>query len=234
VRLLQIPGVHRPVSDTWLLRDALERHDLRGAAVADLCTGSGALAVAAALRGADPVVAADISRRSLLATRMNARLNGCRVETRRGDLAEVLGADEFDVIVCNPPYVPAETDALPRHRATTPLDGGRDGRALLDRVCRAAPKRLAPGGSLLLVHSSVCGTELTCSLLREEGLEAEVVQRVRGKLGPVLRERAPMLRARGLLGDTDEEELVVVRGRVPSRAPARSEVLQGAERGRPV
>jgi release factor glutamine methyltransferase len=233
VRLLHIPGVHRPLSDTWLLRKALERQELKDAAVADLCTGSGALAIAAAMRGATPVVAADVSRRSMLATRINARLNGCTVQTRRADLAEALGADEFDVIVCNPPYIPAKTDALPRHRPTTPLDGGRDGRALLDRFCRAAPGHLRPGGSLLVVHSSLCGTEQTLSALRAEGLEAEVAERVTGELGPVLRARAAMLRERGLLGATDEEELVVVRGSAPSQPPATSEVAQELQRGTP-
>jgi len=210
------------VSDTWLLWEALEETGVEGAAVADLCTGSGALAIAAATHRARRVVAADVSRRSILATRINARLNGCSVQTRRGDLAEVLGDEMFDLIVCNPPYIPAETDSLPRHRSTTPLDGGRDGRALLDRFCHTAPRNLLPGGSLLVVHSSICGTEQTCSALREEGLEPEVVRRVPGTLGPVLRARAAMLRERGLLGERDEEELVVVRGVAASGKPVRS------------
>jgi len=215
MRLLSVPGVHRPRSDTWLLRDAILRERLPGASVADLCTGSGALAVAAALAGAGNVLAVDVSLRSMLAARLNARLNGCELRVRRGDLIAALGEERFDVIVSNPPYVPAATDALPLHRSTTLLDGGRDGRALIDRVCGEAPARLRPGGALLLVHSSVCGVERTCEKLEGRGLGVAIVARRRGPLGPVLRSRAALLRRRGLLGERDEEELVVIRAAAP-------------------
>ena len=215
MRLLSVPGVHRPRSDTWLLCEAMKRELLAGASVADLCTGSGALAVAASRAGAANVLAVDVSLRSTLAARLNARLNRCRVRARRGDLIAAMGDERFDLIVSNPPYVPAASDRLPRHRATTPLDGGRDGRALIERLCREAPARLRPGGALLLVHSSVCGVDRTRRALAAEGLAVDVVARRRGPLGPVLRSRAAMLRERGLLGAREEEELVVVRARAP-------------------
>jgi release factor glutamine methyltransferase len=213
MRLFKMPGVHAPVSDTWLLRSALLAEDLTGKAVADLCTGTGALAIAAAKSGAQHVVAVDVSRRAIVATEINARLNGCSLDVRHGDLFDALRGERFGVIVSNPPYVPALTDALPRHRPTTPLDGGRDGRMLLDRICREAPRHLRGGGSLLLVHSSVCGVQQTREMLREQGLEDDVLLHERGPLGPVLAARAPMLRARGLLDEADEEDLVVIRGR---------------------
>jgi release factor glutamine methyltransferase len=212
MRLIPFPGVHRPVSDTWLLASAMRERGVKGASVADLCTGSGAIAIAAARAGASRVVAVDVSWRAVIATRLNAMLNGSQVQARHGDLGPALRGERFDVIVCNPPYVPAPTDALPRHRSTTPLDGGRDGRLVLDRVCRLAPEHLRPGGSVLLVHSSICDEQKTCALLREGGLRAEVVARTEGQLGPVMRSRAQMMRERGLLGDGDEEQLVVVRG----------------------
>ncbi len=183
-----------------------------GARVADLCTGSGTLAIAAAENGAERVLAVDISWRAVLAARLNAAANRCAVEVRRGDMVESLGRERFDLIVANPPYVPAETDTLPRHSRRTPLDGGRDGRVLVDRICREAPACLRPGGSLLIVHSSICGERQTCDLLAEQGLRPSVPVRVPGPLGPVLRSRAPMLRERGLLGEEDEEEIIVVRG----------------------
>ncbi len=214
MRLRIPPGVHRPRSDTWLLARAIHDTDLTGATVADLCTGSGALAIAAAQARAARVVATDTSWRAVLAARLNAALNRCAVEVRRGDLLGALGDDRFDLLVSNPPYVPASTDALPQHRSSTPLDGGRDGRALLDRVCREARNHLRPGGSLLLVQSSVCGERETCGLLEAHGMSAEVHARRRGPLGPVLRSRAAKLRARGLLGDADEEDLLVIRGRL--------------------
>jgi release factor glutamine methyltransferase len=213
VRLVSIRGVHRPVSDTWLLADALASEDPRGCSVADLCCGSGVLAIAAALAGARSVLAVDISMRAVLATRLNAALNRCRVRAGRGDLIGALGTQRFDLIVCNPPYVPSQTDELPRHSASTPLDGGRDGRALIDRVCREAPGHLNPGGRLLVVQSSICDPARTIALASESGLEAGEVRRVHGRLGPVMKARGPMLRERGLLTHADSEDLVVVRAR---------------------
>ena len=87
MRIARLPGVFRPRSDTWLLAGALrERPELPGGEVLDVCTGSGALAIAAALGGARSVTAVDVSRRALLSVRLGARLNGVRVEVRRGSL----------------------------------------------------------------------------------------------------------------------------------------------------
>jgi release factor glutamine methyltransferase len=212
VRLLLLPGVHAPLSDTRLLAEAMIDHGVAGRDVADLCCGSGALAIAASRAGARSVDAVDVSLRATFATALNARLHRCDVRVHRGDLFGALGDRRFDLIVCNPPYVPAATDALPRHRSTTPLDGGRDGRALVDRVCSESAGHLRPGGAVLVVHSSVCDPGATLDMLAAYGLEPAEVRRVPGALGPVMRGRRPMLRARGLLGDEDHEELVVLRG----------------------
>lgn len=217
MRLRVPPGVHHPCSDTWLLAGAMRSEHLAGKTVADLCCGSGPLAIVAALEGARRVVATDISLRAVLATRLNAAINRCDVEARRGDMFAALGDERFDLLVSNPPYVPAETDVLPRHRSSTPLDGGRDGRALIDRICRAAAAHLRPGGSVLLVHSSVCAEESTCAMLEQNGLKPSVSGRHRGRLGPVLQARSALLRARGLLGESDEEELIVIRGELSAR-----------------
>ena len=154
-----------------------------------------------------------MSRRAVLAARLNARLNGVRVRALRGDLLAPVAGEGFDLIVSNPPYVPAETDATP-HGADRAWKAGRDGRLLLDRLCDHAPRHLRPGGALLIVHSSVCGERLTLARLEREGLYAEVVARRRGPLGPLLRERAEELERDGLLEPgTREEELVVIRAR---------------------
>jgi release factor glutamine methyltransferase len=212
MRIITLPGVFKPRSDTWMLAAALAQAVRPGARVLDLCTGSGALAVTAARHGAGDVVAVDVSRRSLLTVRMNARLNGVRVRAVRGDLFGGVGAGErFDVIVSNPPYVPDATDELPSRGASRAWDAGRDGRVLLDRICREAPAHLAPGGVLLLVHSSVIGEDDTLRLLRDGGLVPTVLERRRGPLGPLLSARAPELEAKGMLapGQRQEELLVV-------------------------
>jgi release factor glutamine methyltransferase len=209
MRLLPLPGVFKPPSDAWLLARCIAAEQLpRSASVLDLCTGSGVLALAAAQAGASRVTAVDISRRAVVATRLNAALNGLSVNAVRGDLFDVVARQRFDLIVSNPPYVPSADGALPSRGRSRAWEGGTDGRIFLDQICAEAPRHLRPGGVLLLVHSSVCGEQKTRDALRGQGLEVSLLQRQRGALGPLLRSRASMLRAKGLLRDDWEEMLV--------------------------
>ena len=212
MRLVTLPGVFRPISDTWLLADALDREPLpAGARVLDLCSGSGALAIRAALGGPRVVTAVDVSRRAVLTVRLNARLNGVRVRALRGDLFAAVEGERFDAIVSNPPYVPAPTDRLPARGRARAWEAGRDGRALLDRIVDRAAAHLRPGGLLLLVHSSLLGVEPTLDALRARGLAVDVPVRERGPLGPLMNGRRAHLEAAGMLepGQTEEEVLVV-------------------------
>jgi release factor glutamine methyltransferase len=223
VRLLTPPGVFRPISDTWLLAEALDREPLPpGARVLDLCSGSGALAVRAALGGRDrEVTAVDVSRRAAATIRLNAALNRVRVRVRRGDLLAAVAGEAFDAIVANPPYVPSPSEELPRRGLERAWDAGRDGRALLDRIAAEAPAHLRPGGRLLLVFSSLLGPEAVQEELRAGGLEVDVVARVRGPLGPLMQGRRAHLEAQGLLAPGQrEEDVLVVRGRLAARNPA--------------
>jgi release factor glutamine methyltransferase len=215
VRLVTPPGVFRPISDTWLLADALDREPLRpGARVLDLCSGSGALAIRAALGGPRDVTAVDVSRRSVLAIRVNAALNRVRVRALRGDLFAPVAGERFDAIVANPPYVPAPTDELPTTGPQRAWDAGRDGRALLDRICAQARGHLTPQGVLLVVHSSLLGLERTSTNLREHGLTPAVAATQRGPLGPLMRARRAHLEATGMLApNADHEDVIVVRAR---------------------
>jgi len=216
MRLMTLPGVFHPHSDSLMLADHLREAVEPGASVADICTGSGVLAVTAACAGA-AVTATDISRRAVLTAWINARLNRVSIRALRGDLFAPLYGERFDLIVSNPPYVPAADDTLPTHGPARAWDAGRDGRALLDRICAQAPARLRPGGAVLVVHSSVCDADRTVGMLAEGGLAAEVVTRSRGLLGPLLRERSATLVQRGLLPpESREEELVLIRGRQPA------------------
>jgi len=217
VRLIVAPGVFAPIGDTWLLARCARRL-APGARALDLCSGSGAVAVDLARHGAAAVVAVDVSRRAVLAARANARLNGVRVDARRGDLLGAVAGERFDVIVSNPPYVPAREGGVPRRGPARAWDAGSDGRALLDRILAQAPAALAPGGSLLLVHSSICGERATLERMRAAGLAATVVAREPGPLGPLMRERAQALEARGLLAPgAREESLLVFRGQSTRR-----------------
>jgi len=221
VRIVTLLGVFTPISDTWMLAERMREHPaLAGGAVLDLCAGSGALAVVAARAGAREATAVDVSRRAVLSARINARLNRVRVRMLRGSLFEPVAGERFDLIVSNPPYVPSASDALPESGPQRAWEGGADGRALLDPICARAADHLEPGGALLLVHSSVCGEDATLDRLAASGLEASVVERRRGPLGPLILARARELERRGMLAPAArEEELLVVEGRRPHRSP---------------
>jgi release factor glutamine methyltransferase len=217
VRLLRLPGTYPAQRDTRLLADVLRRDELpRGRRVLDVATGGGALAVVAARAGAASVTAVDVSTRSVLTARLNARLHRVPVRVRRGDLFAPVRGERFDVITANPPYVPALHRGLPHHTADRSWDAGPDGRALLDRICDGAGPLLADGGVLLVVQSAVADETRTLERLRAVGLQARVVARAREPFGPVMTRRAALLESRGLIEPGQRvEELVVVEGRAP-------------------
>lgn len=216
--LLRPPAVYQPQGDTWLLAEVLrEEVGSRPVRVLDVCAGTGALAVAAAQAGARPVTAVDISWRAAAAAWLNTRSRGLDVRVRRGDLFRPVAGERFDIVVSNPPYVPASHDRLPRGGPARAWDGGRDGRAMLDRICAGVGGILAPGGRVLLVFSSLCEVDVVVGRLEMAGLEARVMARRAQPFGPVMTARAGMLEARGIIGPGQRfEELVVVRGRLAS------------------
>ena len=199
-----------------LAREAVAALPERGASALELCTGSGAIALELAAAGAS-TTAIDISRRSILTVRLNAALRRLRVEALRGSLFEPVAGRRFDVIVSNPPYVPAPDDNLPTSGPERAWDAGRSGRLLIDPICDGASNHLSPGGVILMIHSSLCGTEETVSRLRAGGLEVDVPARERGPLGPLMLARVEQLEASGALKPGErEEDLVIVRGRKPA------------------
>jgi SAM-dependent methyltransferase len=146
--MITMPGVYAPQADSSLLAEALRRGGIcAGMDVLDVCTGSGVLGVYAARLAR--VTAVDVARRAVLTARLNALLARQRLTVRRGDLFASLPVRSFDVIVSNPPYVPAPGARLPRRGAARAWDAGHDGRAFVDRICEDAPAVLRPHGVLL-------------------------------------------------------------------------------------
>lgn len=217
MRLLTLPGVFSPISDSRMLADALRAEQPAGKQVLDVCTGSGLLALTAALCGAERATAIDVSRRAVMTVRINAWLNAVRVRALRGSLFAPVDGERFDLITSNPPYVPAETDELPTRGPARAWDAGRNGRLVLDQLLERAPAHLAPGGVILITHSTLLGEEETLERLAAGGLEPDVPVRRRGPLGPLMSGRRKHLEREGLLapGQT-EEEVLIVRGRRPA------------------
>lgn len=125
--------------------------------VLDLCTGSGCIAIAMAVHQPHwQVDAVDLSDDALALAAENARLLDVarRVRLLRSDLFSSLAGEVYDLIVSNPPYVPAgDVTALPPEYAHEPslgLAAGADGLDLALRILRDAPEHLAEDGLLVV------------------------------------------------------------------------------------
>ena len=148
-----------PRPETELLAEraiALLREEKYPPRALDLCCGSGCLAVSMAL--GDPraeVHAADLSEGSLAVAKLNAERLHAKVTLHQGDLFDALPIHQlYQVIVSNPPYIPAadclELQEEVRREPMMALDGGNDGLDFYRRIAQDAPWFLAPGGTLLM------------------------------------------------------------------------------------
>lgn len=212
-------GVYAPQTDTYFLAQALRREEPGpGMDVLDLGTGNGTLAVCAARLGAR-VTATDIAWDAVMSARLNALRAGLSLIVRHGDLLTPVRGQRFDLVVSNPPYVPAPGpppqppgEGMLHVRASDAWDAGRDGRAVVDRICEEVPHAMRPGGVLLMVQSALSGTDTTLRSLSRSGLRATVSDRMRIPFGPVLRARLAWLRDCQLIAPHEDlEELVVIR-----------------------
>lgn len=215
-----------------MLADAVKTITLDPRArVLDVCTGSGAVAIAAAVRGVREATAIDLHRLSAWTARLNARLNGVRVRALHGDLFEPVKGERFDLITANPPYVPAPPDSE-GEKGDRAWNAGSDGRAIVDRLIDQLPDHLTADGRVLLVQSSVTGTRETLARLESVGLTPSIVQRRRGPLGPILRGRVDYLISEGLIrGPRLEEEVLVIRGQYARRRASGMRAVRAGESG---
>jgi len=153
------PGVFIPRPETeslleWAVAQPLSRRPL----IVDLCTGSGALAVALSKHWPDArIVAVDDSEDALGYARRNTA--GTPVEliqadvTQAGLLAEL--DDQVDLVVANPPYIPdgaALEPEVAEHDPPHALFGGPDGMAVIDRIVELAARLLRDGGRCGVEH----------------------------------------------------------------------------------
>ncbi|HPF86416.1 MAG TPA: peptide chain release factor N(5)-glutamine methyltransferase [Candidatus Limiplasma sp.] len=128
---------------------------LQRPAVADLCTGSGAIAIVIKHSRPDAAVwATELSEAALALARQNARQNGADITFAQGDLLAPLAGRTFDCLVSNPPYIPSgEMDTLQPEVRCEPrmaLDGGADGLTFYRRLAAEAPDYLNPKGKIFM------------------------------------------------------------------------------------
>ncbi len=150
-------GVFIPRPETEWMVEAAKQIVPTPRRILDLCTGSGALAIALARAFPEAVVAAsDCSPIALAIAKDNAERHRCQIAFREGDLlAPFESVMPFDLIVCNPPYI-AQTDRphlqpeVRDYEPATALYAAEGGLAFYRRILEDAPTHLAPDGCLIL------------------------------------------------------------------------------------
>ncbi len=171
--------IPRPETEE-LVEHALKTLDETKTAL-DLCTGSGAIAVAIAKKSGAKVTASDISLKALELAEENAEMNGAEIEFIKGDLFENLQGRKFDVIVTNPPYIKrGDIDKLQREiREFEPvlaLDGGEDGLEFYKRIAAEAKEHINAGGYLF----AECGED-QANDVASMFENAEIIKDINGK-----------------------------------------------------
>ena len=160
------PEVLIPRPETELaVERCLALHDAAAAAIADLGTGSGAIAMALAVeRPQWRIAATDCCASALQIARANAERLGARnVEFFQGDWFEALPGRRFELIVSNPPYVAARDPALAelRYEPAVALTPGVTGLEALAAIIAQAPAHLLGGGWLVLEHGAGQAADVT-------------------------------------------------------------------------
>lgn len=166
IKIVVFDGVYNPSDDTYLLLDDLVYGDI----ALDMCTGTGIIAIALAKR-AKRVIAVDIDPKAVECARYNVKLNGVedKVVVIQSDLFKNVSG-LFDVIVCNPPYLPCSNNACDKRWC-----GGPDGLAVIRRFFKQAHKFLRDDGVCELVASS----EKALEIAKTNGFDAKILKRKR-------------------------------------------------------
>ena len=174
------PGVFTPRPETEAMLEWALAQPLPGdAVILDLCTGSGALAIAlASQRPQARVIAVDDDAMALGYARRNAA--GTTVRLVHGDvtdaglLAELIGS--VDLVVANPPYIPIGTALEPevaRHDPAHALFAGADGMAVIEPLVGRAADWLKPGGLLAVEHDDTT-SEATARIMIRAGVFGDI------------------------------------------------------------
>lgn len=125
--------------------------------VLDLCTGSGCIAIVAAMVFADATIeAVDLSAEALEVAAINVARYGLEenVTLTKSNLFSALGDKQYDLILSNPPYVPREEyESLAteyQHEPQMALEAGEDGLSIVSQILQKAAKHLTPTGTLIV------------------------------------------------------------------------------------
>lgn len=164
-----LPKVYPGGIDSELTVEAIG--DTSDKSVLDLCTGTGIVALKAAQRGADRVLAVDLNPEAVKNAKLNAERFGYdQIEVREGSLFEPVGDERFDVIAINPPY----TGKKPSDK-TEICFWDEDNKTTRDFFSEYR-LHLNPGGKVFSAWANFSSVELIQELAHDNKTKLELVQ----------------------------------------------------------
>lgn len=178
----RIPAqVYTPSDDTYLLLFTAQREVHPTDRVLEIGTGSGIIAATLAKIAAS-VIATDINPHAAACARRMG------IDVVRTDLFNGIKGT-FDLVVFNPPYLPTQPEERIDDWLEYALDGGENGRALIERFAEGVSRVLAPQGRVLVLISSLTGLFEVSAAFQKKGYSVTVLQeeRVEGETLYVLR-----------------------------------------------
>lgn len=159
--------IYLPREDTYLMESALNKLNLKNKKVLEIGTGSGYLAIFCAKKGAE-VSAIDINPKAVEYARKEARKNNVKIKFVVSNLFERI-KDKYDIIFFNPPYL--VSDKIEH----TALDGGKEGREIIDKFLLSFDKHLNEKDLVLLLHTDYNNLEKTRKILKKKSFSCKIV-----------------------------------------------------------
>ena len=163
-------NVYEPSDDSFLLADNIRV--LENERVLDMGTGCGIQGIIASKMGAT-VTSSDISEEALKCAKKNALLNGADITFVKSDLFSGIEGG-FDLIMFNPPYLPAEPEEIKDELAST-WDGGEGGVEVTLGFIKEVKNHLKDGGRALLVASTLSIPENPRDIFAKQGLISKII-----------------------------------------------------------
>ncbi len=165
-------SVYEPAEDSFLLAEAALDQIKDSERILEVGCGSGIISAVIKNNTSARITGIDINPYAAACTRDNG------VEAIRGNLLDCVRG-KFDLIIFNPPYLP--TDELQRTKdwINIALDGGNDGREIINRFLEDAVPHLLENGRILMLVSSFTGIEEVKSKMKELGYGVKEVSKER-------------------------------------------------------
>lgn len=181
------PQVYEPCEDSFLLAEAALSTIKISDKVLEVGCGSGIICGVVKQNTKARINGIDINPHAVKCTRENG------VDSIRGDLLSCIKG-KFDVILFNPPYLPTGDEERTNDWFNVALDGGKNGREIIDRFLEEACDHLAENGRILMLISSFTGIEEVKSRMTRLGYSVEELSRERYNFEELLVIAATMTR----------------------------------------